>query len=54
MLECGQLPTLPLDLPQWETEAALKELLRTKLKSDEMFHTCVIRNRALVEWIEAE
>jgi hypothetical protein len=51
MVACGQLPKLPINLPQLEVELALKEILKNKVKSDEIYRNCVFRHNELVRWI---
>jgi len=54
MTFCGPLPQLPADLPQMDTEAALKEVIRTKVKGDEIYWACLLRQTDLVRWINEE
>lgn len=54
MVPCGPLPTLPKNLPQQELEAALKEVIRVKLASDEVYRLCALRHQELIRWIEEQ
>jgi len=37
-----------------DTEAALKEVIRTKVKGDEIYWACLLRQTDLVRWINEE
>lgn len=52
MQPCGELVTLPANLPSLPLEEALQEVLGAKLRSDEVYHTCATRHEALVRWID--
>lgn len=52
MAPCGVLPMLPTELPQWKVEAAMQELIRNKVESDQVFRDCVLKHSALVEYID--
>ena len=52
MQACGELPALPADLPQQDLEDALRTILRTKARGDEVFRECVLRQAELARWIE--
>lgn len=54
MAKCGPLPQLSEELSGMELEAALHEILRTKLKGDDVYRACMLRHADLVRWIEAE
>ena len=53
-MACGELPVLPANLPQQNLEDALRTVLRTKARSDEVYRECVLRQAALAEWIAEE
>ncbi len=48
---CEELPTLPDELPTLSQSDAMKTLLTTKVRSDEIYRDCAARHKALADWI---
>lgn len=48
---CEALPTLPEALPTLSKNDAMKTLLTTKVRSDEIYRDCAARHKALADWI---
>ena len=54
MVDCGELPQLPIVVVGMDTEEALRVLLETKINGDAVFHECAARHNGLVDWINEE
>lgn len=54
MEACGALPTLSAGVINLPLDEALKEVIKSKVAADEIYKDCVLRHKALVEWIESD
>jgi hypothetical protein len=48
---CTELPTLPDNFLTLPKNDAVKTLLMTKVRSDEIYRDCAARHKALADWI---